>query len=803
MNLRDWYYKMLVSQSDMDEAFGWVESAMWELAVDNRMWGIHDGLAVVENAVPDLNVLVSGGSATGKDGDRIYTATPSTLLDCSVDEYGVSTAVAGALNSRILSIFARFVRDAIDPEVDGNGLTVYTHQMEDLEFFVRQGAEGVAPVAPALLSEALLLADITLAFGQVAIQNVDLAVTRREDWLRYLGTTFSLVAGTPYEALIKSVGDGLLVAFDKHVSDTAYPHGGGAISFTFSDTWFGPNPVLGSAPPPTTVAAALNAIVYDLALAGVGPSGSDYIGTTDSGAFPGGFVTPWAAAALQTVLMSLGTDLDAHIGGALPKHPASSIVFSPYLWIAAVSVQAAIQEIVDDLAAATGDTRIGTQAIGGSPESWAGGTLQAILTAIYGHLNTRTERAVNEDISGDWWFNGKVDMTGEHQTMKSRFGGGIPPDATQADICARKTWGTRRTWAHMWEDANIHTCAAQPSDICCAAIGKDTYALAMVPSTATVEIVNTRDITITDVADISVAGAPTPTAICSDGGTVFVMYDNDTVYAWTFGATPGGAAWVSKFGPIALPAGASGAFDRIAVVSDLYIMTANSGLASSTGNCFTRMRISDGTTVLSGIGSMAVSATNYPRGGLASFGTTVYATTYDSAANTELIEIDPATMGSAGHFGGANPAALSGAEDWRDIVCDGYLIWIADSTTVPGKVHVYPAETANTNFLSSAYTWAANQYGRYIVFDGFNIWCTNHTTAAAPNGIELQGIPVCEENWIAGGAGIGMRAAQTWPWANVLTPNPGKMTFDGDAVWCIQDVGTNVICRLPHAPDRC
>ncbi len=807
MDLFEFFFKQIVTQSQLDWVFEQAQQADHSIALDNDITGIVNGLDCQQHApVPDKNIdIVGPGQAYDKDGQRIGVNDLLTVLDCSQDEYGTNSNPPTPLFERYISVFVRFNRDLTEPMLDGNNITVYTKQLESYEFFVRLGAEAAAGLSvPApLMDDAILQCDILVVNGFVSILNADFDLTRREDWTRFLGAVIgSRVYGTSQEAVTD-----ILALIETW---------GTAIPFAFTDTWFGAAAVAGSAPPPLTIQTALDAIVYDLAQAGAVTAGTPLIGALDSGAFPGGFVTPWVGTDLDLVLISLGTDLDAHIGGAPPAHPAAAIVFTPYLWLASIDVQAALQEVVDDLAnvgaGTSGVVRIGAQPIAGTPEAWAGGTLSALLIAIYGHLNDRTERATDETISADWEFTGLTEMTGPYQTIKSKFGGALPPDGLVSDICTRQTWGTRKNWSQMWQAANSHTCAAAPQDLCCAIDGSDVYVLAMVPGNVTVEIIDTRDITVTDVADITTAGAPAPTAICCDGPTVYVMFNNDTVSAWTFDPTPGGGAWTPRWGPIALPGGASGSFDRIAVVTDAYVMTANSGLNSNVGNCFTRIQRADGLGVLSGLGSMVVNVNNFPRGGLASCGTTVYATTLDSAtpANAELIEINPATMGSPGHFGppGSNPAGGAATNDWRDIVCDGSLIWIVEAKVTPGLVQVYPVETAVANYQANEFAWPANHYGRYLVFDGFNVWCTRHTTAlGTPNGVDLQGIQVCDASWVGGGkAPIGMIARQTQPWVD-LAPSPGKLTFDGDAVWAIHgpDGGAPVdtICRLPHAPDRC
>lgn len=261
MNKLDWYFRQIVSQSEMDQVFDWAEEAdqaitqgMLSDPTASENGGIISGGNVSEQTVPDLTVAVSAILAWDKDGRRIYDSTPSVNVDCSVDEYGTDTVVSSVGESRIISIFARFKTELQDPAVDGNGLTVYTRQVESMEFFVRMGSSAVSPTPPPLLSDALLLVDITRAQGQTTIQNTDMDSSRREDWVRFNGTTISsFVHGTPKEALRELFG----------YVDTGWS---GGTPFSFTEDWYGSEGVgIAGGSAPTNVGEALNAIVEDLA----------------------------------------------------------------------------------------------------------------------------------------------------------------------------------------------------------------------------------------------------------------------------------------------------------------------------------------------------------------------------------------------------------------------------------------------------------------------------------------------------------------------------------------------------------
>lgn len=403
MNLFDFYFRQIVTQTVMDWTFAQAQLADHDQSVDNVFIGIMDGLNVVENHLgPDLSVDIDNGVAYTQEGARVFEADVLTNLNCAVDEYNVSTAVVNPGNERWLTVFARFTRDLQDPAIDGNGLEVYTKQLEDCELIVHQGAEAAIGLAsrPAMIDNAVLLADINLQFGQTTIQTaLHIHYDRRQDWTRVVGTTLAdFVHGNAKDAV-----EELYTTLDSWAAIGS--------PFVFSETWWGVQPVLGPTPPPVNVSMALDAIVYDLARAFT-PSGASRVGI-EKFTGPGAYVS-WPNTNIESAMGIIGTDLDAHIGGAPPQHPATSITFddtildSIFGWgpgtynDVQAAVDAAFQIINMSLAGNAGSSYIGVVSLTGDPESSAAPhDLSTVLQEIFDHLNDRPERNVCEAIPSD------------------------------------------------------------------------------------------------------------------------------------------------------------------------------------------------------------------------------------------------------------------------------------------------------------------------------------------------------------------------------------------------------------------
>ena len=95
---------------------------------------------------------------------------------------------------------------------------------------------------------------------------------------------------------------------------------------------------------------------------------------------------------VQASLDEVDAELTEHFGATGRRHAASAIDSTPRGFVSATNVQAAINEIVDDLSSSTagsaGAIRVGADAVAGTPNAMAAGTVDAQLASLLGFLNS-------------------------------------------------------------------------------------------------------------------------------------------------------------------------------------------------------------------------------------------------------------------------------------------------------------------------------------------------------------------------------------------------------------------------------
>ncbi|MBU1483170.1 MAG: right-handed parallel beta-helix repeat-containing protein [Gammaproteobacteria bacterium] len=240
----DFFYRQRVTEGELDGAFDAVEDAIHDLNVDVGLTGIVSGGVASESSPAALSVDVTGPLvAYDKTGARIYNLGNETI-DCSVDENGVSTAVAGVGNERWLSIFALFDRALSDERTDGLGQTVYFQRAESVQFIVRQGAEATsgAGTKPSLDAEGLLLCDVLLEHGDATILDAAINADRREDLsvfdaglIGIENSGFTILSGTDVQSVIDDIDTVVFdidAAYDAHVAGISDRHDGGQIDIS-------------------------------------------------------------------------------------------------------------------------------------------------------------------------------------------------------------------------------------------------------------------------------------------------------------------------------------------------------------------------------------------------------------------------------------------------------------------------------------------------------------------------------------------------------------------------------------------
>lgn len=871
MDIFDFYFKQIVTQSQMDWAFDQVQDSLHSVSLDNEFVGIVTGMDAQQHAaIPDKNVDVTGpGIAYDPEGQRCHVPDLLTVVDCSQDEFGTSTDPPTVAFERYLSIFIRFNRNLTEPALDGNNVVVYTKQLESFEFFVRQGAEapaGTAIPAP-LMTDAVLVCDILVAHGFTAILNADFDLARRQDWVRFTGAVLGdRVYGTAKEAV-----DDLLALIESW---------GGSLPFAFTSTWFAATPVAGPTPPPTTMQESLDAIVYDLAQTGaVPPSGAALVGTADFTSIPGGYVS-WVTRNVERALQDVGNAIDGHVSGGPPAHPAAAIVFTPYSYLASTDVQAAIQELVDDLADATatsgasrigndayswiaattlrtqireivddlsavgagtsGASLIGTEPIAGAPESIGASDVMAVLTAVYGHLNARTERSIAETVDGAWTFdNGLLASSALRDANNLRFrnaplfksikGGSCPPGSQKGNLASGLPMaGT--PWGVPWSGPNQLAIGA----------GANVGHMTMTYDAATSEL---RRLVISDDTTFSLAWmdpedplvfgvipiAPYfPAAVygfvglASDEKYVYIkVLDIGTGQYYvnaidlTGTVRPGwpalGTLLPGTGGSPLTPPNYNG---NICVAqldgAEQYatsIASLNEWQNGGSNAMVTILNGANGLILASGDGDVpllpgpTVVANCYPQGGLVSDGTNLWFTWKDSTATTGGVASATIAVPGVGTGFAGLPYAIPSA-DSNQLIYDGAMIWYCDWN---GDIWIY--RIADQAWDRKAGTGLGAV--KFAAFDGLNVWL--QVLEAAGSSWEIYMIPAASVRAV--GSGTQLTAGMVRFIASMMQSSEagtvaanviGPVCFDGDSVWMIMETvaATSLagkIRRLPRA----
>lgn len=759
MDKRDFYYGEIVTEATLDQSFDWAEDADQNLAAETGMEGIHTGLTVAEQAVPDLTVAVAGGAATGPDGERIYVAAPSTTVDCSVDRYGTTTAVGGPGNEKYLAIYARFTRNATNPAVDDNGVTVYTRQYEAAEFLVEQGVEAIIPTAvrPALLADAVHLADVRLVAGQIAITNADLTVTRRGDWVREVLTNLGSVAvyGTPQAAC-----------------------------------------------------AALWQAIDALASA----TGADNVGADDY-TTANAHVT-WAAASVQDALEATADAIDGHIVGGAPNHPASAIstaviAGTPESEAAPSEVQAVLANVFTHL-----NARTERNTIERVTQPWDIGS-DTTETEDDTRSRMRGSILIGTIAGGSW---GKfVDL----EDIAARlYPGSYPLGSPMAASNSILLPGISIAGTAMVVRAStVHT-SKQRRLI---AIMTDALGVAGTGISGTCRLYDPHNPAAAAVATVALGSLPTAAgarwkarAMCSSGTELFVLFYDTVNQAWrvqaydaTSNTLPRVTAWpatgIDPTPGFTGPEGAGMAIPRsvsICMASATKVATCNGWVLLSAGGrpALSVFNAADGGGLVSGDGDVTPAANVAPSGGLCSDGTYLYWTSQMGTATFNCV-LQSAQISSPGSGrGGWTTHSLGVATGVTKSRCHS-LAWTGEAVFAPVEDgSMYATSTVSPSSVKSTFGAHGSIAALgYAAFDGLRVWALGKGTT---DGLVAIGVDASWAHTFDTGldlSEIGARYVSLMRLDEAATVPPdvsdmGPMLFDGDAIWATlndgQDLGS-------------
>jgi len=98
-----------------------------------------------------------------------------------------------------------------------------------------------------------------------------------------------------------------------------------------------------------------------------------------------------SSATVQATLDAVDAELAGHFSGAARRHEASAVDYAPHGFVGATTVQEAMDEVVDKLSSAAagspGASRVGADAVPGTPNLLPAGTVDAQLSSLLGFLN--------------------------------------------------------------------------------------------------------------------------------------------------------------------------------------------------------------------------------------------------------------------------------------------------------------------------------------------------------------------------------------------------------------------------------
>jgi hypothetical protein len=111
-----------------------------------------------------------------------------------------------------------------------------------------------------------------------------------------------------------------------------------------------------------------------------------------------------AVNTVQATLDDVDAELADHFSGAARRHPASAIDFAPHAFLTAVTLQAALIELLDRLlstvAGSPGAQRIGADAAPGTPHGLGPGTVDSQLSQLLAWLNAHVGAITGDMVDG-------------------------------------------------------------------------------------------------------------------------------------------------------------------------------------------------------------------------------------------------------------------------------------------------------------------------------------------------------------------------------------------------------------------
>jgi len=169
MDRSDFYYRQIVTQAEMDQAFDDPEAAIRAITGDYDLQvGVAAGMEVQETSPVSGSVEVTTGAAYDSQGRRVPVLTLGTI-DLS--------SLMPDINPRYVRIYAEFGRTMSDPRLDGNNDPVDYRQTEEAVLSYVAGVAAGSPVKPTIDPTKVLLATILIGDGNTTITDSDISMS--------------------------------------------------------------------------------------------------------------------------------------------------------------------------------------------------------------------------------------------------------------------------------------------------------------------------------------------------------------------------------------------------------------------------------------------------------------------------------------------------------------------------------------------------------------------------------------------------------------------------------------------------
>lgn len=403
----------------------------------------------------------------------------------------------------------------------------------------------------------------------------------------------------------------------------------------------------------------------------------------------------------------------------------------------------------------------------------------------------------------------------------------IPRNYTETDIAAKRwdraTVAAGASWARMQSIGNSISVggATQLIDLCVGFDGDQRILVALDSATCEFHKYNCDTLALIGSSGALTglgAGTWVPTACCSDGTNIFIMFwdsvgGSHKVHCYLIAdySQVWGAPTVLAAGAVGVNPVSTDQHDRVIIANDTSIACCNSWVAAAAANsrCIEIIGRAAGGVTAFGPGDATLSATSFPcGGGLATDNTNVFYSVKDNAS-VNWTEVCSVSI--------ANPLVGSGGLGWpyssaqtaqcRGITYDGDIIYSSWAASANLQMHrVSDATSGEIETLA-----ASTGDPRDLTFDGMKLWAYSRNIETAGDwGLmcwDVAGLAASTTDNTQANLSPKRFMFDLDEHPVVTTLQSSRIVFDGRDVWMVADRQSGqplsgIIRRVPRAMIR-